>query len=300
MICDVELTNYFGQNPKYPSTKFEVTNLSDIGVYAQDILIGSIKTDIQFSKTLGSNKRYLTSSSDEIRQIKIPFYTKEKYRETMHLTRDSLYGLLSNGIYYLREKRDGEYCSGKRYQVILKDIIIKEQYQKTLLGEIIFESAENPYAISLKTSRDIDEEGIVANDCWSYGMGLETVSDDELIYNVKNLKVNSTFDIYNLGNVSINPFEDILWLVVKNINYLDLNRDRYLIRIKNKSNNTALDFETNTPLTTIIINGVDLGGKRVTATEFLELSPGKNELEVTHLLGIDKFDIIFEFNFLYR
>src|SRR5699024_9273268 len=121
------------------------------------------------------------------------------------LLRDYLYGLFGfNKPFYIVSKTQ----PGKRHKVVLETSFMPDRIgNKAGTAVIPFVTSESPFAESIGTTQNIQQNGIDANDeLWGFGMGL--LPDDEShIYTFNN---QSSFKIYNAGSVGIHPFEQEL------------------------------------------------------------------------------------------
>src|SRR5699024_3487249 len=190
------------------------------------------------------------------------------------------------------EDSDDEYVGGKRYKVRVTGAYNLEQMRIYGFGEIMLETVDLPFAESIKTTADIDKNGLRYGDGWSYGMGL--LYDDE---SHKYTHTGTSFRIYNAGNVPVHPFEQDLKITISNVtgstNHLE---------IKNITNGTTFRVtEAVSSGQTIVLDGPnitsnDLQYLRKTNRQFIELDAGWNEFEID---GATNAEVNFDFRFYY-
>lgn len=283
--------------------------LSDFKAYAQDIVIPSIKRNVSFISTDFSSRRFLENSSDETRIITVPFYTYDKYIHNFQNVRDNIYGLFGDDIIYIREIRNGEYATGKQYQVYLVDVIELSQQGRFSTGKLVFETAEIPYGISIKSSSEIQNNGITTGDSWSYNMGLELVDGKLPVYK-KTLKPTESIKILNAGNVPVDAYTSKFWISIK-VNLKKGLSNNVRLSLRNQTNDSGLrfDFESDKTRESIFVDGYrffinDKKYKNIDGNN-LVLDKGLNEIQLIDAGNnneneIESIDITFNFNFLYR
>lgn len=282
--------------------------LSDYGIYIDDFNVGSIPIESNYGTPEGSNRRIDYGAAHGVRNIRVPFHLKAHDLLDYPLLRDVLFSLvLDTESFFVRELRrpkfltydfvdviegalDDEgkrkwsddsknvYVGGKRYLVRLQNTFDLEQIKHDGEGELTFETTELPYAQSIGTTQDIQQNGINADDeLWGFGMGL--IADDEsLIYT----HTGTSFRIYNAGNVEIHPYEQDLKITIDNVQgstgYLQLKNETTGDTFRTTeavSNNQAIALDG----PNVTSNGLQY--YRKTNHRFITLDPGWNEFTVT-------------------
>lgn len=214
----------------------ETYSFEDYGVLVKDFIVSSIPVESTFGEMEGRDGRIDKGARSGNREIRIPFSMKAYDLLDFPLLRDVLFELVTTKeSFYLREKRrpkklaykfvdttespqmdestNNQYIGGKRYLVRLQNSIEIEQVGLHGDEELIFETTELPYAESIGTSQNIQENGIDANDeLWGFGMGL-IADDDSLIYT----HTGKSFRIYNPGNVKVHPFQQELKITISDV-----------------------------------------------------------------------------------
>src|SRR5690625_4588956 len=187
---------------------------------------------------------------------------------------------------------DNRFIGGKRYLVRLQNVFELQQIETTGEGELIFETTELPFAESIGTTQDIQNNGINANDAlWGFGMGL--IADDEsLIYT----HTGTSFKIYNAGNVPVHPFDQDIKITIDNIqgstSYFEL-----------RNTTTGDTFRVNEgAIGTIVLDDSNitrnsLNYLRQTNKQYITLAPGWNEFDI---LGATSARVLFDFRFYYE
>lgn len=268
--------------------------LRELNVYAQDFIVSSIQQDDYFQKQEGTNRRIFLGSDDVLRTITVPFFTYDKYIHNFTLIRDELFGLFGKEEFWIREVRDEGYVSGKLYLVKLVDVIELKQTYKFSQHQLKFETTQFPYGISIKSTLDIQREGLTNDNSWAYGMGLETEDDSELKY----IHTGKTFRIFNAGNVEVHPFESYLKIEIKNVAGSSNN-----FELVNRTNNSRFKITKQVSSSDVwIIEGPVVKRNSLLATKdttktFISLLPGWNTFEV---LGASSVTASFDFKFLYK
>lgn len=225
---DVEIT-------KADGTK---TKLSEIGVEVRDFIVSSIELRPIYSSIEGRSGHVSMGADYGARTITVPFYFKAGDLHGVALSRDELFGLVTDTEpFFVREMRrlkehpgficddpsddrvykvndyDNLFVGGKRYKVRLASSFDIEQIYRYGFGELVFETTDLPFAESIGTTADIDREGINAVQArWGFGMGL--ISDDE---SLRYTHSTTAFRIYNAGNVEVNPFEHDLKISIEGV-----------------------------------------------------------------------------------
>jgi len=225
---DVEIT-------KMDGTK---TKLSEIGVEVRDFIVSSIELRPIYSMIEGRSGHVNMGADYGDRTITVPFYFKAGDLHGVALSRDELFGLVTEADpFFVREMRrlkehpgyicddpsddrvykvndyDNLFVGGKRYKVRLASSFDIEQVYRYGFGELVFETTDLPFAESIGTTADIDREGISAIQArWGFGMGL--ISDDE---SLRYTHSTTAFKIFNAGNVAVNPFEHELKIAIEGV-----------------------------------------------------------------------------------
>jgi len=178
---DVEITKQNGKTFK----------LSYYDIVVRDFVVGSIEILPTYSEIEGRHGRVNMGATYGTRAISVPFYFKANDLLDFPLLRDLLFELtVDTEPFYVRELRrdvfqigDNKYVGGKRYLVRLTSSFDIEQTYKYGFGELSFETTDLPFAESIGTTQDIQENGINADDeLWGFGMGLiEEMGDVEYV-----------------------------------------------------------------------------------------------------------------------
>lgn len=271
-------------------------------IYVQDVNIQSITQEATYSESESRMGRLFNGTVDRYRTITVPFFIYEPTIFHFPLLRDELFALFGLDDFYLRElwsdqKTDLQKVSGKQYRVRLKDVIELSQSYKFGQGSLVFETTDLPYARSVMTTQEIQTNGISIDRDWSFGMGLETVDDSEIIY-LHNAVVGKTFRVFNAGNVEIHPFEAHFKLTVKNVKGSSEN-----FQISNLTNGSRMRI--NVPIKATDVWTYDgpnvtrnsLAAIKDTRKDFVSLAPGWNNFQIYFC---DSAEVSFDFNFLYR
>lgn len=283
------------------------------GIIVKDFLVSSIPLFPTYSNVEGSDRRLDNGVRYGTRTIRVPFTLRAHDLLDYPLLRDELFNLvLDKESFYAREMRrakklayafvdpseparmdettDNQLIGGKSYLVRLQNSFDLQQAEADGEGELIFETTELPFAESIGTTQDIQQNGINANDeLWGYGMGL--IADDEsLIYT----HTGTGFRIYNAGNVRIHPYEQELKITISNVNASEFT-------LRNVTNGTTFKVEEEvTGNQTIVLDGPNVTSNglqfyRKTNKRFIELEPGWNEFELS-----SNATVAFDFPFYYR
>lgn len=301
--------------------------LSDHQIYIDDFIVGSISIESEYQTVGGRPGRVDYGAEHGVRNIRVPFQLKANDLLGYPLARDTLYGLvLDTESFFVRELRrpklqqydfvdmtgsaidengdrkwsedsDNVYVGGKRYLVRVSGEFDIEQTLSEGEGEITFETTELPYAESIGTSQDIQENGISFDDAlWGFGMGL-IADPDSLIYEHTN---KSKFRIYNPGNEIVHPFFQDLRIEIDFPSVVPINT---FFELKNVTNGSIFRVnEEVRPLQSIVLDGASVKSNgleflRSTNKGVISLEPGWNEFRVT---GVDQFTIKFDFRLYYR
>ncbi|WP_424685148.1 phage tail domain-containing protein [Enterococcus sp.] len=287
-----------------------------------DVLVVKDGKQLKFSETPIVPLRFLVSSiqqedygkrvegragiihigfDDVSRKIQIPFFFKGKEEFDFPLIRDELFSLFGKESFYIAEAPDFEgNFTGKQYQVKISDVIDMDQDEldgRIAQGTLVFETTDSPYAQSILTTQEIQSNGLTIDKYWDFGMGFETVDNQELIYNHKAVGEQS-FHVFNAGNVEVHPFESYLKLTIKNVV-----GSTEMFQITNMTNGSRARISVPVAKTDVwtydgpnIIRNLVHAAKH-TRKNFISLAPGWNTFKVYYC---DSADVSFDFGFLYR
>jgi len=206
------------------------------------------------------------------------------------LLRDYLYGIFKFGRpFYIVDNRQ----PGKRHKVILESDFIPTKHNPTNgTATMPLTTVDIHYAESIKTTADIDKNGLRYGDGWSYGMGL--LYDDE---SHKYTHTGTSFKIYNAGSVPIHPFEQELKITIDDV----VGSSEYL-QLENTTNGSTFRvIEGVGSNQTIVLDGANITSNgtqylRKTNKQFIELESGWNEFEIT---GASSARVSFDHPFYY-
>lgn len=293
----------------------ETYRLEDYGIHAKDFIVSSIPLETLNDVVEGRSGTVDYGANFGSRTITVPFIMKSKDLLDFPLLRDFLFSIVvSKEPFYIRERRRKKYQSydfvdtnekarddeetrnnfvgGKRYKVRLQDSFDIDQSLEYGEGEFIFETTDLPFAESIGTTQDIEENGVDANDeLWGFGMGLTSGENLKYTHNGNN------FSIFNAGNVGVHPFEQELKIIINNVtrplNYLELknetNGSSFRITVKVHESDEVVYDGAN-----IRINGLE--ALRRTNRKYIQLSPGWNNFKLD---GADSAEISMFFRFYY-
>ncbi|MDT2848757.1 phage tail family protein [Vagococcus carniphilus] len=241
-------------------------------------------SEIENGRGVIDNGSYLKT-----RKIIVSFFAESTNVQTFSLLRDEIFEMVrSEHPFYITEQRS----TNKRWVVKVDSSYNIPQVFKHGKFDIPFISLRG-VAESRKTTLDLEREGIVNDNTWSYGMGLETTDDSELKY----VHTGKTFKIFNAGNVEVHPFESDLNIEIKNVigsstNFEMVNRTNNSRFKINKQVASSDVWKINGP----VIKRNSLMATRDTTKTFISLEPGWNHFEI---LGADSATVSFDFKFLY-
>ncbi len=299
---DVEITKMSGDSFR----------LSEHDVTVRDFNVSSVPVSGIYGTVEGRSGTVDYGADFGQRPISVPFFMKANVFADYPLLRDELFSLMvSREPFYIREMRretygsingcgsddDGDrFVGGKRYKVRISGSFIIDQQFRYGFGELSFETVESPFAESIGTTQDIQQNGISANDeFWGFGMGL--LSDDSSHIYTHTIHQGETISIYNAGNVSIHPFDQELKIEITNVY-----RSRQFFELNNQTNGST--FRVTEPVASsseIIYDGPNiridgLEGLRRTNRKYIQLNPGWNVFSID---GAESADIAFDFPFYY-
>lgn len=258
-------------------------------IRTSDFRVSSPKYNHNFTNLEGKRGVDDNGSFLEPREITALFVARSSDLTTSSLLRDEIYEMLrSDTPFYITEKRS----TNKRWLVKVDstyEIPTNLFLGKFEVGFICLEGV----AESRKTTQDIQREGLINDDSWSYGMGLESTDDSELKYT----HTGKTFKIFNAGNVEVHPFETDLKIEIKNVQGSSAS-----FELVNRSNGSRLKITKAVASSEVwLIDGPNikrnslLAAKDTTKT-FISLEPGWNNFEI---IGATSATVSFDFKFLY-
>ena len=238
-------------------------------------------------------------STDLKRKIEVPILFRTKSPEIFSLMRDELFGLFDNkdSIFLAETDKNGTPITGKTYQVKLTEVIEIDRVGNAGKIILVFQTTDLPYGQSVMTTQDIQANGIYTDKNWAFGMGLETVDDNELIY-THSATSSAQFGIFNAGNVEVHPFEAYLKLTIKTVK-----GSTEMFQLTNSTNGSRMRINVPVKSTDVwIYDGPNITRNSLAATkdtrkDFISLSPGWNKIQ---LYFCDSAEISFDFGFLYR
>lgn len=260
------------------------------GAYPLDIFISSIQEQSINEAIEGMSGSVYYGSNFLERDISIDLGLFAKDTRDYRLLRDQIYGFFkSMDYFYISE----EYQRGKRYKVKATDSFIPDRHNyKVASLSIVLEVIGLPYAESIGTTQDIEENGVDANDeLWGFGMGLTSGENLKYTHNGNN------FSVFNAGNVGVHPFEQELKIIINNVtrplNYLELknetNGSSFRITVKVHEGDEIVYDGAN-----IRINGLE--ALRRTNRKYIQLNPGWNNFKLD---GAESAEISMFFRFYY-
>jgi len=262
------------------------------GVTHLDIFISSIGKERYSRKIEGSNESVYYGFTYNSRNIELYMLLKSYDTEDYRLQRDAVYDMFHHtDRIYVSES----YQKGKRYLISVDEVYIPERAprnQKVSDVTIRCTKLGIPFAESIKTTSDIDKNGLNYGDGWHYGMGLLYDEDSH-----RYTHTGTSFKIYNAGNKPIHPFEQDLKIEISDV----IGSGGYL-ELKNITNGSA--FRVNESVSSsqkIILDGPNITNNglqylRKTNKQFIELSPGWNEFIIT---GATSAKVKMDFRFYY-
>lgn len=200
------------------------------------------------------------------------------------LLRDEIYDFFQSlDYFYISEK----YQRGKRYKVNVTDSFTPDRLAITM-AQMTFplENIDLPFSESIKTTSDIDKNGLNYGDGWYYGMGLLY---DEASH--KYTHTSRTFKIYNAGSVPIHPFEQELIITIegasKGYELENITTDDVFKVTKDLNGKIVIDGPV------ITDNGSQ--ALRKTNKTFITLAPGWNEFRQNQ-----NAKVFYDFRFYYH
>lgn len=274
----------------------DTKRFSELGVTVQDFIVSSIEVEGVYGSVEGRAGNIDYGAEIGSRTISVPFFYKAADLHDFPLLRDELFDLvISQESFYIRELRrltyqtgDNLYVGGKQYLVRIAGDFDMDQEFCYGFGEVAFETTELPFAESIGTTQDIEDNGGItySAELWSYGMGLMHDIDSHKYSHSSN-----SFRIYNAGNIAIHPFEHSLKITIDNPS------EGYELR----NVTTGDKFEFNGEDTgELVIDGANitvysLQALRVTNRRYITLKPGWNEFSQNQ-----SREVKFDFKFYYK
>lgn len=280
----------------------EPFRLHDFDIIVEDIIIGSIPINVEYENVEGRSGRVRQGATYGVRKISVPFHILSYDNEDFPLLRDKLADLIIDlKGYYVREMRIPEmrfiewhekdqknyyealretYSDGKRYHVTLSNEYELDQMFRIGRGTLEFETTELPFAESVFTSVDIEDNGLNYDaDLYAYGMGL-SYEDEKTIYSGVITPSNS-LRIYNPGNKEIEPFEMPMKITIKSVQ-----GGANGFKLRNITNDTSITFKGAVATSDVIVyDGAIITKNNLQATnqadlDYIELAKGWNEIKL--------------------
>lgn len=261
------------------------------GVKPLDIFMSSISKERVTGNIEGAHGTEDYGFIYKERDIELYMLLQSRDTEDYRLLRDAVYEMFDNDKIYVAET----YQPGKRYLVSISEKYIPNRVpnnRRFADATIKCSKVDLPFAESIKTTKEIEKNGLKYGDGWHYGMGL--LYDDE---SHKYTHAGKKFRIYNAGSKSIHPFKQDLKITINNVQ-----GSTDYFQLENKTNKTKLRVsEAVGNNHEIVIDGPNVtrnGAQflRKTTKEYIELAPGWNTFEVT---GAASAKVEFDFRFYY-
>lgn len=263
-------------------------DLEEHGIRTRDVLISSPNPKHNLKEIEGVNGAIDYGTDLAPRDIKCKYLATASDRVDFSLMRDEIFNIFkSDESFYLIEKR----LEGKRWHVKLSNPYQIPQTNIFGFFEVDFIGIDG-VSESIKTTADIDKNGLNYGDGWYYGMGL--LYDEE---SHKYTHKSNSFRIYNAGNRPIHPFKQDLTIEIS-----DVVGSAEFLEVKNITNDTHFRVtEKVNDNQKIKIDGPNVTNNgsqflRSTDKNFIELAPGWNEFKVT---GATRAKVSFDFRFYY-
>lgn len=264
-------------------------DFDDAEIRTLDFLVESPNYVNQFNSVEGARGDIDNGSYLKSRKITVSFFFQTSSVITSSLLRDEIFEFLrSNTPFFITEQRS----TNKRWLVKVDSpfpLPTSNYHGKFNVNFIAFKGV----AESRKTTQDIQNEGLINDNSWAYGMGLETTDDSELNY----LHTSKIFKIFNAGNVEIHPFETDLKIEIKNVQ-----GSTSSFELINRTNDSRFKItKVVTGSDVWLIDGPNIKknsllAARDTTKTFISLEPGWNQFEI---IGATSATISFDFKFLY-
>src|SRR5699024_3670891 len=285
---DVEITKLNGDSVR----------LSELGVIVQDVNVSSIPIEGIYGHIEGRAGNVDYGAELGSRIITVPFILKAVDMADYPLLRDEVFSVVISGEpFYIRELRrpkeitfcdeinDDLYVGGKRYLVRVTDSFEFDQQFRYGFGEMVLETTDLPFAESIGTTQDIEENGLLySQELWSYGMGLLYEDDAQ-----KYTHTAKEFVIYNAG-IGVHPFEQYLNITIDNV------VNGYTLR----NTTTGDEFKyTGDKKGKLLLDGANMTLNRLqcfrdTNRQYISLAPGWNYFKQNRAK-----EVSFDFKFYY-
>lgn len=265
-----------------------IYDLIEYGIRTKDVLISAPTPEHEFQDIEGMNGVIDYGTTYGPREITCQYRAIANDRTDFSLMRDEIFNLFrTEKSFYLIEKR----IQGKQWLVKVANSY--QIPQRNIFGyfEIDFIGLTG-FSESIKTTADIDKNGLRYGDGWSYGMGL--LYDDE---SHKYTHTGTSFKIYNAGDVPIHPFEQELKITIDDV----VGSSEYL-QLENTTNGTSFKVTEGVGSNqTIVLDGANITSNgtqylRKTNRQFIELNPGWNKFKIT---GASSARVAFDHPFYY-
>lgn len=271
-------------------------NYKEVSLPVDDLGFGLKSLDINVGPIIYENIYTSSSRADQLvkrypkdRNVSINAMFTSHDTVDWRLKRDRVYSFFRNlGVFYVAE-------SHQPFKLL--KVIVDESYEvdrpviRWGLLEIPLKIIDTPFKQSLHTTLDIDSEGIRFNDKWGYGMGL---SSDSSEWKYKFTNTNPRF--YNAGTEDIKLIqqkESIITLIAREqtnkVEIVDENGTIFSLQANIES---GMAVRIKGSKVTLVTTNV----LQYTNRNFLTVKKGWNNWEVR---GINKFEIEFDFRFLY-
>jgi len=255
------------------------------GLIPLDIFISSIDKQRITTRVDGSNRTVNLGSTFNNREITLSIGFKSPDTQDYRLLRDMVAGVLTiEDEFYVAET----YQPGKKYLISVDQHYIPTRLNKYVAhAEVECTKIGLPFAESIGTTQDIEENGGITYDSelWSYGMGL--LHDDE---SHKYTHTSKEFEIYNAGSVAIHPFEQELKIAIENVSSGYTLENLTTGDAFKYTGSSSGDIELNGP--NITLNNLQV--LRDTNKEFITLAPGWNTFRQNQSRKVS-----FDFRFYY-
>jgi hypothetical protein len=262
------------------------------GLRPLDIFISSIDKQRHVSNIEGVAGVIHNGSTPNGRIIEIAVGLISDDTKDYRLLRDEAFSFFADDYFYISES----FQRGKRYKVsVVESFTPTRLNQRMASMRFMLEMTDLPYAESIGTTQDIQQNGITADsELWGYGMGL-LAEDNSLVY-THNVSGGQQFAVYNAGNVAIHPFQQELNIKIHNVvgstSFLELRNDT-----------TGNTFRVNEGVSsTIMLDGPNITSNglqflRKTNKQFIQLAPGWNYFTLT---GATSATVEYDFRFCYE
>lgn len=268
-----------------------------IGFTPLDIFISSIDKERTYDRVEGSDERLNLGAFYNSRDITLELLLQAHDTKDYRLLRDETYSLFNHyDTFYVVE----EYQPGKRYLVSVDEKFIPERLpddQKHAKVTIECEKQGVPFSESIGTTKDIQKNGVHANDrLWGFGMNLQSV-DETLEYSFE-AKQGEKFKVYNAGDIYIHPFFQQLKITIQDIegsnDEFELKNDNGTVfRIEDKVDNSRVIVLDGPNITN---NGIVINPRK-TNRGYILLNPEWNSFTIK---GAKSAKIEFDFRFNYN